>query len=82
MAPDFVEFRLADGSSLIIEEADLRHVYDALWNLSDRKGAISAAVLLVDEARKQDRYRQPVELTHTQSLVLRQAVDQHSGARR
>jgi hypothetical protein len=82
MAPGFVEFRLADGSSLMIEEADLRDVYDGLWNLSDRKGAISTAVLLVDEARKHDRYRQPVELTQTQSLILRQAVDQQGGARR
>lgn len=74
MASAAVVFLLADGTSLLVPEVDLRHVYDELWSYSDRAGAISTAVLLIEEARKQDRYRLPVELTPQQSNALSQAV--------
>jgi hypothetical protein len=75
MPPDGVECRLSDGTSLIVPAVDLRPVYDALWDLSGRTGAISTAVLLIDEARRPNRYRQPVELNPSQSNVLKQVID-------
>ena len=75
MAGDFVEFRLTDGTSLLVPEAELRHLYEVLWDLSDTPGAVSTAALLMDEARKYARYRHPVELTVAQGNALRQAAD-------
>lgn len=74
MAPDAVAFRLADDTFLTVSNSDLSRVYQALWGFADRKGAISTAVLLIEQARKHERYRQPVELNPRQSDVLRQAV--------
>jgi hypothetical protein len=75
LARDEVEFRLADGASVIVPDADLRLIYNALWDLSDRRGAISTAVLLIDEAQKRSQYRHPVELNPKQSNVLKTAID-------
>ena len=74
MEANAVEFRLADGTCLVVEEADLRRIYEELWDLSGVTGAISTAVLLIDEARKYNRYRRPVELNVAESAALREAV--------
>lgn len=69
-----VEFRLDDGTKLLVPIADLRPIYEALWDLSNVPGAISTAALLMDEGHKLARYRYPVELNRPQSDVLRQVV--------
>ena len=74
MDQDAVEFRLDDGTALLVAVADLRPIYEALWDLSSMPGAISTAALLMDEGHKLARYRYPVELNRPQSDVLRQAV--------
>jgi hypothetical protein len=75
MATNAVEFRLSDGTSLRIQEADLHRIYEELWDISDHSGAISTAALLIDEARKYGRYRSyPIELNVVQSEALREAV--------
>jgi hypothetical protein len=74
MAPNTVVFRLSDGTYLVVQDVDLRRVYDELWVLSDVRGAISTAVSLFDEAQKREGFRQPVQLSRRQSDALRQAV--------
>jgi hypothetical protein len=74
MAPNAVEFRLSDGTSLIVRSADVRGIYEALWAISDNVGAASTAALLFDKAQKHHRYREPIELNLAQSNTLRQAV--------
>jgi hypothetical protein len=74
MTREAVEFKLSDGTSLVIPDAELRRLYEELWNLSNVPGAISAAALLMDEARKRALYRSPVELSPPQSNVLSRAV--------
>jgi hypothetical protein len=74
MAVDVVEFRLCDGTYLVIPRADFMGVYEALWGLSAERGAISTAALLMEGARKSARHRHSVELTIAQGDVLKQAV--------
>ena len=75
MAANAVEFRLSDGTSRLVQEADLRRIYEELWDLSDHHGAISTAALLIDEARNYGRYRSyPIELNADQSEALREAI--------
>jgi hypothetical protein len=69
-----VQFRLDDGTTLFVAVADLRPIYEALWDRANVPGAISTAALLMDEGHKLARYRDPVELNRPQSDVLRQAV--------
>lgn len=70
-----VQFDLADGTTVIVERGDLRRVYEELWVLSDLQGAVSTAALLIDEAGRNSRLREPVKLTSAQSTALRRAID-------
>ncbi len=74
MESDAVEFRLDDGARFLVAVADLRPIYEALWDLSDVPGAISTAALLMDEGSKLARYRYPIELNRPQSNVFRRVV--------
>jgi hypothetical protein len=48
MAEDSVRFALDDGEML---NADLRRIYDSLWEISDEPGAVSTAAIVVDVSR-------------------------------
>jgi hypothetical protein len=74
MLPNAVEFRLSDGTSLLLQDADLRRIYEELWDISDHHGAISTAALLIDEARKYGPHQRPIELNAAQSEALQEAV--------
>ncbi len=74
MTEDAVEFRLDDGTKLLVPLDELRPIYEALWELSDVPGAISTAALLMDEGHKLAKYRYPVRLNRPQSNVLRQVT--------
>jgi hypothetical protein len=75
MAPNAVEFRLSDCTSLIVQSADVRRIYEALWAISDHIGAISTAALLFDDAQKHHQYREPINLNLAQSNAVREVVD-------
>ena len=51
---DVIDFRLSDGTSLRVQDEQLRQIYQALWDLSDVPGAISTAAMLMHEGN-QDR---------------------------
>lgn len=76
MAPGSVWFDLADGTTVIVEGSDLRRVYEELWTLADRPGAISTAAMLLDEGGKHRHYAEAVGLNQPQSDALRRALDQ------
>jgi hypothetical protein len=69
-----VDFLLSDGTRLTVCDADMRGVYEALWDISDHTGAISTAALLIDEGRKRDHYRLPIRLNLAQSNALVEAA--------
>lgn len=74
MAGDSIRFALDDGETLYVPDEDLRPVYEVLWDLAKEPGAVSTAALVMDARRLHPFHRQPIELTTTQSAVLRKAV--------
>jgi hypothetical protein len=74
VVPNAVQFRLSDGTFLIVQDSDLRRIYEELWDISDHHGAISTAALLIDEARKYGPHHYPIELNAAQSEALKEAV--------
>jgi hypothetical protein len=77
-----VQFKLTDGTTVIVEREDLRQVYEELWLLSHLQGAISTAALLIDEAGRRPRLREPVNLNTAQSTALTRAIDHGADASR
>jgi hypothetical protein len=71
---DVIDFRLSDGTSLRVQDEQLRQIYQALWDLSDVPGAISTAAMLMHEGNQSARFRHPIELNAAQGDVLRQAL--------
>jgi hypothetical protein len=59
---------------LTIDEKDVRPLYDLLWQLAPKPGAISAAAILHAASLQSEYTRPTLELTPTQSALLREAV--------
>ena len=70
-----VQFDLADGTTVTVEEDELQRVYRELWELARLPGAISAAALLVHEAERHLSHRQTVDLNGPQTVAFRRALD-------
>jgi hypothetical protein len=69
------DVRLAfhDGEIVTIASGDVDRVYENLWRLAPRPGALTLAGLLVAESRgKTGLY--PVDLTEPQSALIREAI--------
>ena len=64
---------LYDGERLTIASGDVDRVYENLWRLAPKPGALTLAGLLVSESRGPTR-QYPLDLTETQSAVIREAV--------
>ena len=71
---DVIDFKLSDGTSVRVQDEQLRRIYEALWDLSDLPGAISTAAMLMHEGNQSARFRHPIELNDSQGDVLRQAL--------
>jgi hypothetical protein len=69
-----VRFTLDDGETLTVAEEDVQRVYDLLWQLAPQTGAITTAAALHTAAQQSEFTRPTVELTPTQSAMLRHAV--------
>jgi hypothetical protein len=67
-----VRLTLHDGETLTIAGGDVDRVYENLWRLAPKAGAVTLAGVLVAESRGKTRY--PVDLTETQSALLREAI--------
>jgi hypothetical protein len=68
-----VHFVLENGEMLTVAEDDLSEVYELLWKLAPKKGAISVAAMLRVSARS-DLMGSPIDLDETQSAAMREAI--------
>ena len=75
MSGGSVRFTFDDGETLIVPDDDVRRVYDELWRLAPRPGAVSTAALVHAASRQSEFARRPIELTTTQSATLREAME-------
>ena len=73
MSGEDVRLRLDDGELLTIGAGDVARVYENLWRLAPKPGALTLAGLLVAESRGRTGLR-PVDLTAPQSAVIREAI--------
>lgn len=65
---------LHDGERLTIASGDVDRVYENLWRLAPKPGAITLAGVLVAESRGRIERRYPLDLTEVQSAVIREAI--------
>lgn len=64
---------LHDGERLTIASGDVARVYENLWRLAPKPGAITLAGVLVAESRGSTRHY-PLDLTEVQSAIILEAV--------
>ena len=69
-----LRFALNDGELLTIPEAQVSEIYELLWQLAPRKGAVSVAAAIRGMSGDPARYGPPIDLTAPQSAALREAV--------
>jgi hypothetical protein len=74
MSGGSVRFLLDDGETLIVAEDDLRQVYELLWRLAPRPGAVSTAAVVHNALQLSEFARTRIELTTTQGTALREAL--------
>ena len=63
---------LHDGETVTIAARDVSRVYENLWRLAPRPGAVTLAGVLVAESR--GKTLRTVDLTDAQSAVIREAI--------
>ncbi|HJQ49581.1 MAG TPA: hypothetical protein VJ838_03615 [Gaiellaceae bacterium] len=68
-----VRFALADGEILSLTESDLKQVYELMWQLAPKPGAISVAALIRGVTRA-NTVGVPIDLDEAQSAAIREAV--------
>jgi hypothetical protein len=69
-----VHFTLDDGETLTIDGGDVGPLYDLLWQLAPKPGAVSAAAIL-HAASLQSEYTRPTyQLTAAQGTVVLEAL--------
>lgn len=69
-----VRLALHDGETLTIASSDVSRVYENLWRLAPKPGAVTLAGVLVAESRRNTLRGHPVDLTEAQSGVIREAM--------
>ena len=67
-----VRLTLHDGETLTIASGDVDRVYENLWRLAPRPGAVTLAGVLVAESR--GKTLRVVDLTEAQSAIIREAI--------
>jgi hypothetical protein len=68
-----VRFTLDDGEMVTLGEGDLSQVYELLWQLAPKPGAVSVAAVIRGVTRS-EVLRAPVYLDVSQSAAMREAV--------
>jgi hypothetical protein len=68
-----VHFVLDDGEMLTLAQDGLSEVYELLWKLAPKRGAISLAAM-IRVAVRSDVMGSPIDLDETQSAALREAL--------
>jgi hypothetical protein len=74
MAAGEVRFSFHDGETLTIAGEDVPRVYENLWQLAARPGAVSLAGMVMAASRQPPAARVPVLLTEPQGAVIREAL--------
>jgi hypothetical protein len=69
-----VRFTLDSGETLSLTEDERLRVYEELWRLAPKPGAVSTAAVVHGATRQFDLYGAPIDLTPAQSAMLREAV--------
>ena len=64
---------LHDGETLTIASGDVERVYENLWRLAPKPGAVTLAGILIATSRARTGLH-PDELTAPQSAIIREAV--------
>ena len=65
---------LNDGETLTIADFDVPRVYENLWRLAPKPGAVTLAGIFVALTREHPLLRRPVDLTEPQSAIMFEAV--------
>ena len=68
-----VRFVLDDGEVLSLAAGDLAQIYDLLWTLASKPGAVSAAAVIRDATRSTVMVV-PIDLDTKQSAAMREAM--------
>ena len=68
-----MRFALDDGETLTLAEGDVEQVYELLWRLAPKPGAISVAVL-IRGVTSANIAGVPINLDVPQSAAMREAV--------
>lgn len=74
-AGEEVRLTLHDGERLTIADEDVPRVYENVWRLVPKPGAVTLAQALKAASRERPLTRHPVELTENQSAIIREAVE-------
>ncbi len=69
-----IRFTLDDGETVIVVDEDPRRIYDLIWRLVPKRGAVSAAALIRATMSQSGFARTAIELNADQSGVLREAI--------
>jgi hypothetical protein len=69
-----VRLALHDGETLTIAGHDVTRVYENLWRLAPKPGAVTLAGVLVAVKREPPGLRRPVDLTESQTAVILEAI--------
>ena len=69
-----VRFRLGDGEVVSLPDDDLAQIYELLWRLAPKLGAVSLAAVIRGVTRDPVRFGAPIDLTDSQSAALREAI--------
>jgi hypothetical protein len=69
-----VRFTLNDGETLVVPRETLSQVYELLWQLAPKPGAVEMAAVIRAASGESTRYGRPLDLNATQSVALREAI--------
>jgi len=69
-----IRLTLHDGEGLTIAGEDVQHVYENLWRLAPKPGAVSLAAAIRGLMGRSNVTRAPLDLTANQSAALREAM--------
>jgi hypothetical protein len=68
-----VRFNLDDGETLTLARGDLDQIYELLWRLAPKRGAVSTAAV-IRGATRSAIFGAPIELDVPQSAAMREAM--------
>jgi hypothetical protein len=71
-----IRFRLEDGETVTVTGGDIPRIYEQLWRLAPKPGAVSTAALVRAPSTQSEFAHTVIELSAEQSAALREALEQ------